>query len=83
MTEGKTERKCCDNLERPCNEDCVAYNAEGFSITRLPRFDRTLPTPQWTWSGTAATKAAVCKKHGFTIEVLEEISPPEESKHDN
>lgn len=74
-------RMCCDDKDRPCDETCAAYNKEGYSITRVPRFDRTLPTPQWTWSGTAASNAIVCKKHGFTIEVLNEISPPEESHH--
>lgn len=78
-----TEKKCCGDSERPCNEECIAYNPDGFTIMRVPRFDRTLPTPQWTWSGTEAYKAIVCKQHGFTIKVLEKIEPPEDvNAHD-
>ena len=72
------EKKCCDDEERTCTADCVAYNPEGFTIVRLPQFDRSLPTPQWTWTGTEARRAIVCLKNGFTIQVLEKIEPKKE-----
>jgi len=81
MTEQK-ERKCCDNQERICDGNCISFAKDGFSIQRVPKFDRTLPTPQWTWAGTEAWRAIVCKKHGFTIELLEKTNPPEEKRHD-
>jgi hypothetical protein len=78
-----TEKKCCADKDRICNSDCISYNPDGLTIVRIPRFDRTLPTPQWTWTGTEAWKAIVCKQHGFTIQTLEKVEPDAEIKgHD-
>ena len=74
------EKKCCRDENRICDENCIAYNPDGFTILRVPRFDRSLPTPQWTWSGTEAYRAAVCKRYQFTIEALKRIEPPKEER---
>ena len=78
-----TEKKCCSDAERVCNSDCVAYNPNGFSIVRMPRFDRTLPVPQWTWTGTEARHAIVCNDHGFTIETLDILEPEKATDNGN
>ena len=69
------KKMCNSNRDQECNEDCVAYNPDGFIIIREPYFDRSMPIPGWVWKPGKACRAAVCKAGGFAIEYFEELEP--------
>ena len=74
-----SETKYCNIVEdRVCDDSCISFNKDGFSIIRVPYYDRSMAVPQWVWLAQKANRATVCKSGGFTIETHEEIKPPKE-----